>query len=72
MYCIVRDKEGKKIIEFDIWPSLMKKLAKKMGIPYEDYLVELARIKVEEVRKRREQHGNARIKSKEASQENIR
>jgi len=53
MQAVVRDKNGKVIVRFEIIMPYTKNLAKKLGIPFEEYLIELAKIKVREKRKRR-------------------
>ena len=67
MQAIVRDKNGKKIVQFYFNFELVKHLCKKLGLTYEEYMVGLAKIKVEEKRKRKKKNGNARKQSKKAS-----
>jgi hypothetical protein len=68
MRAVVRDKNGKAIVYFEIMMPYTKNLAKKLGIPFEEYLIELAKIKVEEKRKRKKKkNGNTRKQSKKAS-----
>ena len=72
MQAIVRDKDGKKIVQFYFNFELVKHLCKKLGLTYEEYMVGLAKIKVEEKRKRNKKNGNTRKQSKKASQKDIR
>jgi hypothetical protein len=58
MRCIVRDKDGKKILQFKVLMPISENLAEKLGIPFKEYLIELAKIKVREKRKRAEKRGN--------------
>jgi hypothetical protein len=68
MQAIVRDKDGKKIVQFYFNFELVKHLCKKLGLTYEEYMVGLAKIKVEEKRKRKKKkNGNTRKQSKETS-----
>jgi hypothetical protein len=67
MQAIVRDKNGKKIVQFYFNFELVKHLCKKLGLTYEEYMVGLAKIKVEEKRKRNKKNGNTRKQSKKAS-----
>jgi hypothetical protein len=67
MQAIVRDKNGKKIVQFYFNFELVKHLCKKLGLTYEEYMVGLAKIKVEEKRKRKKKNGNTRKQSKETS-----
>lgn len=53
MQAIVKDKSGKKLVQFYFDPTFIKKIAKKFGITYEQYMIELATSKVEEKRKRK-------------------
>jgi hypothetical protein len=59
MHCIVKDKEGKKITQFTIQMPFVKKMAKKLGISYQTYLAELAKIKVEEKKEQRKKQNDA-------------
>lgn len=74
MKCIARNKKGHKIVEFYVSTPIVKHLAEKLGLTYQQYVMALAEIKVEEVKEKikRKKNGDTRIKSKEASQENIR
>ena len=58
MQAVVRDKNGKAIVYFEIIMPYTKYLAKKLGIPFKKYLVELAKYHVEEKRKRRKKKTN--------------
>jgi hypothetical protein len=53
MRCIVRGKDGKKILQFEVLMPISENLAEKLGIPFKEYLIELAKIKVREKRKRK-------------------
>ena len=61
MRCILKDKDGKKIVEYDVWMPFTENLAKKLGIPFKEYLIELAKIKVREIRKRERKKKNNNI-----------
>ena len=71
MQAIVRNKEGKKLVQFYFNRELVKYLCKKLGLSYEQYMGELAKIKVEEKLKRKKRN-DARSKSKKASKKDIR
>jgi len=58
MQAIVRDKNGKRIVQFEIYMPAVKKMAKKLGLTFKQYMEELAKIKVEEKRKRKKRNGN--------------
>jgi hypothetical protein len=61
MRAVVRDKNGKAIVYFEIMMPYTEYLAKKLGIPFKKYLIELAKYHVEEKRKRqRKKNGNTR------------
>ena len=53
MQAVVRDKNGKKIVKFEVYIPAIKKMAKKLGLSFERYMEELAKIKVEEKLKRK-------------------
>ena len=71
MQAIVRNKEGKKIVQFYFNFELVKYLCKKLGLTYEEYMIGLTKIKVEEKLKRKKRN-DARSKSKKASKKDIR
>ena len=74
MKCIARNKKGHKIVEFYVNTPIVKLLAEKLGLTYQQYVMSLAEIKVKDVKEKikRKKNGNTRIESKKASQENIR
>ena len=53
MRAIVRDKDGKKIVEFEVWMPFVKNMAKKLGLTFKQYMEELAKIHVQEKMKRK-------------------
>lgn len=67
MQAIVRDKNGKKIVKFEVYIPAIKKMAKKLGLTFKQYMEELAKYHVEEKRKRKKKNGNTRKQSKKAS-----
>lgn len=67
MRAIVRDKDGKKIVEFEIFIPFAKKMAKKLGLSFERYVEGLAKIHVEEKMKRKRKKNDTRSKSKKTS-----
>jgi len=56
MQAIVRDKNGKKIVQFEIYMPAVKKMAKKLGLTFKHYMEELAKYHVEEKRRKRKKH----------------
>jgi hypothetical protein len=60
MQAVVRDKNGKAIVRFEIMMPYTEYLAKKLGIPFEEYLIELAKYHVEQKRKRRKKRGHSK------------
>jgi hypothetical protein len=72
MRAVVRDKNGKMIVQFDISMPFVKKMAKKLGLSYKQYMEGLAKYQVEEKRKRKKKTNDTRSKSKKESQEDIR
>jgi hypothetical protein len=60
MRCVLRDKNGKKILQYKVWMPFAENLANKLGIPFEEYLIELAKIKLEEKRKRGKKRGHSK------------
>jgi hypothetical protein len=58
MRCILKDKDGKKILQFKVLMPISENLAEKLGIPFKEYLIELAKIKLEDKTKRKKKHGN--------------
>lgn len=53
MQAIVRNKNGKKIVQFYISMPFVKKMAKKLGLSCKQYMEGLAKYHVEEKRKRK-------------------
>ena len=53
MQAIVRDKDGKKIVQFEVYIPALKKMAKKLGLTFKQYMEELAKYHVEQKRKRK-------------------
>ena len=47
MRAVVRDKNGKAIVWFDISMPFVKKMAKKLGLSYKQYMEGLAKYHVE-------------------------
>jgi len=56
MRAVVRDKNGKMIVQFDISMPFVKKMAKKLGLSYKQYMEGLAKYHVEEKRRRRKKY----------------
>ena len=52
----MRDKNGKAIVWFDISMPFVKKMAKKLGLSYKQYMEGLAKYHVEEKTKKRKKH----------------
>lgn len=72
MRAIVRDINGKKIVEFEVWMPYVKNMAKKLGLTFKQYMEELAKIHVEEKMKRKRKKNDTRSKGKKASKKDIR
>jgi|LakMenEpi03Aug12_release.lakeMendotaPanAssembly.Ray.scaffolds.fasta_scaffold4937190_1 hypothetical protein len=60
MRAVVRDKNGKMIVQFDISMPFVKKMAKKLGLSYKQYMEGLAKYHVEEKRKKGKKRGHSK------------